>query len=182
MALLITEEDAEHKLNHPSNIIVKHKLVGTHNTGKGRPAGLKNISVEIKALLGTLAIKDGNKSVEQAFNIPPSQVSKYKNGQTSVGKPDLKLREALESNVEVVREKVISKILKSIDAITDEKITEESLPILSKAAANLAGVYDRLGEKINPNGFNQQNQFVFFGVKPRSEHDYKVIEVEAVNS
>jgi len=182
MALLITEEEAQNRLNHKTNLIIKHKLIGRggHADNGGRPKGGKKLSVELKALVGTLAIKEGNKQVAKVFNMAPAQVGAYARGLDSSGnKPDPKLRDALEKNIEVVHEKVIDKILKSIDSITDEKITEANFATLSKGASNLAGVFDRLRDKA-PSGNTTQANFVFFGVKPRSESDYQVIEVEAV--
>jgi len=184
MPLLISEDDAKNRLTHPANLLVKHKLIGhCQSKNGGRPAGGLNLSVELKGLIGTLANQSTNKSVAKVFNMAPAQVGAYARGLDSSGnKPDPKLRKHLEANIEVVREKVIDKILKSVDSITDEKITEANYATLSKASSNLAGVFDRLGPKNDSlNGITQQN-FVFFGVKPRDERDYQVIEVEAVTS
>jgi transposase-like protein len=182
MALLITDEEAKNKLEHKTNLLIKHKLVGRggQQSNGGRPKGIPNWSPEVKAIIGTLANQSTNKEVAEAFGMSASQVGAYSRGLDSAGhKPDEVLRKHLEANVEEVRSKVIGKILKSIDAINDEKITEANFATLSKAASNLAGVFDRLGPKDTSSSGLTQNQFVFFGVKPRTENDYQVIEVEA---
>ena len=184
MPLLISEADVKNRLNHPTNLLIKHKLIGRggHASNGGRPKGTSDWSPEIKAIIGTLANNATNKSVAKAFKMAPAQVGAYARGLDSSGnKPDLELRAHLEANIEVVREKVIDKILKSVDSITDEKITEANYATLSKAASNLAGVFDRLGPKNDSLNGITQNQFVFFGVKPRQETDYNVIEVEAIS-
>jgi len=182
MPILISEEVAERKLNHPTNLLVKHGVVGAgnhnHRGEVGRPEGRLNISPAIKAMIGSLAMIEGPTKVGRAFGIAQGTVSDYKNGNTSNHKKDPKLVAALEENIGLVREKVINKILKHVDAITEEKIEEASLPILSKSASNLASIFDKFRDSNATNGILQQ-QFVFFGVKPRDEGQYNVIEVEA---
>lgn len=185
MPLLISENEAQHKLKHETNLVIKHKLIGRggHASNGGRPAGLTKWSPEVKAIIGTLANQSTNKKVAEVFNMAPQQVGAYARGLDSSGnRPDPELRKHLESNVEEVRSKVIGKILKTIDHIDDEKIQEANFATLSKAASNLAGVFDRLGPKDSSNGNSLQQNFVFYGVKPRTESDYKVIEVETVAS
>jgi len=176
MPILISEEVAERKLNHPTNLLVKHGVVGAgnhnHRGEVGRPEGRLNISPAIKAMI------EGPTRVGRAFGLAQGTVSDYKNGNTSNHKKDPKLVAALEENIGLVREKVINKILKHVDAITEEKIEEASLPILSKSASNLASIFDKFRDSNATNGILQQ-QFVFFGVKPRDEGQYNVIEVEA---
>lgn len=181
--LLISEMEAERKLTHKDNLLVKHGVVGTgnHNNGThgvGRPKGGTAISPEVKALLGTIAMEAGVTETARAFGKSISAVSNYKNGNKFDGKPDEEQRKVLDSNINKIREKVVNRILSHIDAISEEKVSEASLPILSKSASNLASIYDKFRESSGTGG-NVQQQFVFFGVKPRIETEYNVIEVEA---
>jgi hypothetical protein len=179
MALFISESEADRKLNHEKNLIIKHKLVGHgQSSNGGRPLGGKNLSTELKALVGTVAKVSGVKATAEAFNISKNQVGAYRQGlKTDKSAPDPALRKLQEKNIEEIHEKVVDGILRSLNCITDEKVEEANYSALTKGASNLAGVLDKLREKDNSNNLTQQ--FVFFGVKPREEEAYNIIEVEA---
>lgn len=77
---------------------------------------------------------------------------------------------------ELVRDKVLS-IVESIDA---EKISKANLQTASKAAANLSGVFKNFTREENPSDRRTQ-QFVFYGIAPKLEDEYEILEAEVIN-
>lgn len=183
---LISREAGDKKLMSSENLFVKHKILGSgnHNNheNSGRNEGSKNYSTEIKSLIGLLARVDGVQNTSKALNVSISQVSHYKNGKTN-GKPDEELRKELQAEellrTDKLRKLVREKIEALVESIDEEKIYSADLNKASKAASNLASVYDKFGAKtVSP---TLAQQFVFYGTPPREEDEYEVIEGEVVS-
>lgn len=192
MSFFITAEEGERRLNHPTNLLVRHSNVGSGNhngqaTKSGRTPGSKNYSNEIKALIGLLAENDGVKKTSQRLGIAISQVSHYKNGNTQVQdgiRPNKELRKLLKEEEDLqsatLRAVIRDKVNKIIDSIDDDKINSSNLSSATKAAANLSSVFKNFERSENPSG-NTQQQFVFFGVAPLEESKYEVLEAEVIS-
>lgn len=187
---LVSYEEGNRRLEHSKNLFVKHSNLGSgnHNNhgNSGRPNGSTNYSREIKALIGIIAKSDGVKTTANKFGLATSQVSHYKNGKTQVQDgilPDKQLRALIrkeeDNNAQELRDLVSIKIKSIVESIDDDKIHKANLSNASKAASNLASVYDKFGSKALPD--KPQQNFVFFGVPPKAEDEYEILEAEVVS-
>ena len=194
MSFFISDNEAERILNHKNNLLasVRHTVIGSGNhndhDNSGRKVGSTNYSTEIKALIGLLAKEDGVKRTSDKLGLAISQVSHYKNGKTQVSsgiKPDKELRKQLRLESEIAVEKLRTairlKVESIVDSIDDDKINKSDLSSASKAAANLSSVFKNFAREEDHSSGNSGQQFVFFGIAPKAEAEYEVLEAEVVS-
>lgn len=186
----INPEKLEKRLENENNFVIKHQIKGQGNRHLDEVSGKRGnltrsphkISDDFKALIGSLAKVDGNKSVAKEFNLYPQQVSNYRNSVKPDGLgnliPDETVREKSEKIEDKIRDTVHSKVSKLINSISDEEIDScGSIQTKAKTASSLAGIIDKIGNKNDSE--KEQRRFVFIGVPIKTEEEYSVIDISA---
>lgn len=144
----------------------------------GRPIGRGEVPTGLRELVAGEAIAgaDVNELKEQ-FNVSASSISAYKHNATSTASyhtPDKKLKD---SN-DIVRRAIVgpaqSRLIKAIEAITDDKLAEASIKIASGIAKDMSSVIKNME---GPDVVINNNAVHVYRPRIREEDSYEVIQV-----
>lgn len=191
--MLYTEEQSDVILNHGGNV---SKRVEKHVEKTAvEPAVESNIIIKQpeknpnignrttfaeKVFLGTLAGSGVSCSaIEKEFNISREQVNCYRNGRTNnlsnkhhVPHPELEA--AVKGSLDVVTEKAVDLLMRSIGVITDEKLAKASARDASSIAANASRIINNCTPKeVSDN----RVQIVMYAPRQKELREFDSIEI-----
>lgn len=149
----------------------------------GRHEGDNNVPDSLRKIIGETDIVEGRtEAIELAreFGISASSVSAYSNGSTSTKsynqQPNL-------THLNSIRERITKKarrtLIKSIDSITDEKLTDAKPEILAGIARSMSAIVKEMEPEPPKNGEDKQGPtFVFFSPTFKKEEHFEHVFVK----
>lgn len=201
MGLIISEEEANARLNNPDNLINsnrrrqeeynKARENGSNNDADqevsirpvnngGRREGDTNVPEVIRAAAGLLAQSgETSKDVAQALGISKSSVDQYKEGNTSYGRPSPKLKSVLQQNIDEIQDKAIKKMLKGIDFMdfeNDDKMKKVSYRDMSNILLNLGKLVDTKLRN-EDEGEKETTKLIVYAPTIKTEQHFQTLEV-----
>ncbi len=148
---------------------------------KGRNTGDVNVPESLRKIIGETSAIDGRAAaltIAKSFGISNSSASAYANGATSTdsyNKPDAKLSEHIFNAKMKVTKRAMSKLLKSMHHITDEKLADASVTELSSVAKNMSSIV----KEMNPSDDNESKvnpvQFIVMAPQILNENHFETI-------
>ncbi len=173
---VLSDEQFESELNSHNKvsvtIIEQHKGRGNTNAV---PESLRKVIAE-EALNGTRADK-----LEEIFDVSPSSISAYKQGATSTSsynQPDKELKNHTNNIKDIITGKARSKLLKALDSITDEKLQNAPLKVLSSVAKDMSGVVKDMEPDVIESKQDNGPSYVIYAPQFRDERSFEVIRVK----
>lgn len=146
----------------------------------GRPVGASTLPLEGKALIGTLANLEGQSNIELAkdFGVSKDQVSAFKNGKSTVnGDVNPELKEKIEDNLGVVRDRAEEVLLATLGLITPERLNGiQKVKDLTTVAKDMSTI---IRNSTPQNQQGPQNLIQIINHGQRQEESYEVIEVQS---
>ncbi len=176
---LVNDSDFFAELESYKNLEVRHEQIAR---GRGHvnevPTSLRNIIAEEK-VNGTPA-----NHIAEIFDVSNSSVSAYGHGSTSTAsynnqEPDL-LNFIQQKNSEISK-RARNQLIRAIEHITEDKLKTSKALDLSNVAKSMSLVIKNIEEK-HDEGAKQNLQVVIFAPRQKSEDDYDVIDVSAIES
>ena len=151
--IILTEKQAEERLNNPDNlsVIIVEKRRGNH-TGESRREIGDVKTVEEKQLMAACAIENklngiSIKETAAEFGIAPTTLGEFIHGKyTNNPGDDNSVRKPNRKNV-LVADKVADVIARAIDGISDIKLEKCDAVELSTVAQKMASVTEKLSDK-----------------------------------
>jgi len=167
------------KLNG-TNIGSDEKVVGkVVDIARGRSIGAKEIPEELRKVIATEAITNGNtQNISEAFGISKSSVDAYKNGATSCAtynSPDHDLANHNNQVKENIASSARSKLMIALGEITSDKVAGAKIKDIASIAKDLSGVVKNMEPAASINVNN--NQVIVYRPKLQDEDQYDVITV-----
>lgn len=146
----------------------------------GRGLGKLETPPSVRALIATEALVGvPSKELSETFGVSPSSVSAYKNGATSTSsyhEPDPKLKEAIDSSRDRIIGPAQSRLIKALEAISDEKLNDAKVSIASGVARDMSTIIKNL--QPDPSVIVNQNKVIVFRPRQKEEDDYESIVVD----
>lgn len=172
--MIITEEQAEARLNHEDNYCADGRGRGDHKRGgegSGRTLGAKGIPDKIRLLAGFNAHFEKAKVVGEAFGI--SSISAHMAKQ-SIGHPEVKTK--IDDKLQIVREDAITKMLAAMGVVTVDKIEALKPHRALSVAKDFAHILDKATPKILQ--MNQEAvKIMIYSPVIKTEDSYQTVEV-----
>lgn len=147
---------------------------------KGRGIGNVGTPDSLRRIIGETAITDGPSEATQLgknFGLSQSSVSAYTKGATSTASYDDRPNKDLITGTKLrIQSKARAKLIKSINALTDEKLETAKARDLAGIAKDMAAVI-KVMEPESHNDSAKQNgpTFIFYSPQPRKEETYDVV-------
>jgi hypothetical protein len=183
---LLTDEQAEQRLNHTDNLCIKTlrrdgKLAG------GRKEGDKNLPPFLREVIGGLAKAGNGAKVAEEFGISQARASQLASGRMGAqpGPVDEELKEKVDDIALSMREQAVRlatlKLMAAMKSINTENLEKIESPIVaSTVARNLSSIVKNLEDKDRA---VEQNTVVFIHAPARKEMtEYPTITIEAKES
>lgn len=147
----------------------------------GRNEGDLNKPETLRQIIADCKINgDSDKEIKDSFKVSTSSINAYTNGQNGTND---KVNERLAKFVKNVRNSVTRRasrtLIKSLDLLTDEKISELKANEISVLAKNMSSIISDMEDKnknINPGPLAQ---FIIFQPPQKSINQYDVIDVKS---
>lgn len=141
----------------------------------GHRRGCPNVPEPIREVIGALGELNSYKDVARSFNVSIPTVSFAVSGEVG-GKPANKDRkDAVVARRLSIEDIALTKLMKSLDLIDDDKMENCSAKELSQVSSNLAKVSQSMRDSTGSIG-NQTN-IVVYSPERRSEDTFKVVDV-----
>lgn len=142
----------------------------------GRRPGDGNGSTEPEVsipatILARLGVSQGE--ISESFGISQSQVSNLKNGKAG----NEEVQNAVDVALQSIRERVINKLDRSLDFVTDDKLLNAKASEVMSVASGLARIIESTAPKVKDSGSDNRVQIVIHGVQQVEAKHYEVIEV-----
>ena len=201
--MFIDENELARRVNRDDNLMRKFVRKGSNYKGRtietiisdspgpGRQSGDVNIPPIIQEIIATVAHHDKNINVADSFGVSPQQVSNLKRGLVSPSRGEddprnLALREKIESNLGIVRDKALERLVETLTAITPEKIAlTTKVRDLGNLAASLSMVVERSIPaylRKNESGFSPDNSskvtLNIYAPQVQTEDNYESVVVK----
>jgi hypothetical protein len=145
----------------------------------GRPVGATEVPLGTKALVGTLANLESQSNIELAkdFGLSKDQVSAFKNGKSTVNaEVNPELKEKIEDNLGVVRDRAADILLETLGLLTPERIQSiQKVKDVTAVAKDMSTIIRNATPQNKEPGSTNFVQIINHG--QRSEDSYEVIEV-----
>lgn len=174
---LLQDEYNRQRENGPNNDANQSVSIRPIHNG-GRRGGDTNVPEVIRATAALLAQSgESSKDIAQALDLSKTSVDQYKEGNTSFGRPNQKLRAVLRQNMEQVNEKAVSKLLKGLDFMDfdkQEKMDKVSYRDMSAILLNLGKLVD---SKLSEDGDKETTKLIVYAPSIKTEQHFEVIEV-----
>ncbi len=175
---IVSDEEFEKELTRSHEVKIPEVLPMPR---PGRHEGDNNVPDSLRKIIGETAQIDGRQDaleLAKTFGISPSSVSAYANGSTSTDsmnrQPNLN---HINSAKERVSRKAMNRLVRSLNAITDEKL-EETKPVeLASIARAMSGIVKEMEpEKPKDPSENRDGPtFVFYSPQVRDERHYEIM-------
>lgn len=154
-------------------------LVRIVDKAPGRPVGATDVPLATKALVGTLANLESQSNIELAkdFGLSKDQVSAFKNGKSTVnGKENPELKEKIEDNLGIVRDRAADILLQTLGLLTPERIQGiQKVKDVTAVAKDMSTIIRNATPQNTDKGSQNIVQIINHG--QRSEDSYDVIEI-----
>lgn len=177
---IVSDEDFEKELQRSPAPEVKIPEVLPMQR-PGRHEGDNNVPDSLRKIIGETSEIDGRKEALQLaeqFGISPSSVSAYANGSTSTDsmhkQPNLN---HINGAKERITRKAMNRLVRSLNAITDDKL-EVTKPVeLASIARAMSGIVKEMEpeQPKDPNEGKEGPTFVFYSPQVRDERHYEII-------
>ena len=146
----------------------------------GRPVGASEVPLATKTLVGTLANLDRQSNVELAndFGLSKDQVSAFKHGKSTVnGEVNPELKEGIDNNLGVVKDKAEEILLQTLGLITPERlIGVQKVKELVSVAKDMSTIV----RNVTPQQSNApQNLIQIINHGQNTEEAYETIEIQS---
>lgn len=169
-ASLTNEEVNESKIGQV--IDIKHP---------GRSVGDVNVPATLRNIIGEEAHINGRASaisIAKSFDISHQQVAAYTNGATSEAtyhEKDNKLDSHITNAKMKVTKRAMSKLLKSMHHITDDKLSEASVTELSSVAKNMSSIVKDMSPETEGNDRRNPVQFIVMAPQIVNENKFETV-------
>lgn len=147
----------------------------------GRSVGDVNVPATLRNIIGEEAHINGRASaisIAKSFDISHQQVAAYTNGATSEATYHDKDK-SLDSHITNAKMKVtkraMSKLLKSMHHITDDKLLEASVTELSSVAKNMSSIVKDMSPEDNSNDRRNPVQFIVMAPQIVNENRFETV-------
>lgn len=183
--MLYTEEQVETILTNPKNLVNQFEKNISSSTleVKDKEYSSRGISrtTEERVLIGTIA-RAGLGTVQEvadAFGVGHESVENYKMGRTTrvsepLYKPHPELEERIVKNLDIVQERAVDVLLRSLGVITDEKLAKASAKDASSIAANASKIVQNCAPQIAQ---DNRIQVIMYAPKQKELKDYQTVEI-----
>jgi|SRR5215469_2287370 len=173
---------SDHEFNEELTSITSNNVparVDKKELGRGDK---KEVPESVRATIAQESLLGMSASeVAQEFKISPQSVNAYKHGNTSLvtyNKPDKDLTKKNKSFKDRIVGKANHKLYKSLDAISDDELTNASLRDKSAVAKDMAAIVKSMTPS-EPIKIENDVKFVLFAPQVKEEQDYiDIIPVE----
>lgn len=150
---------------------------------KGRPAGKENTPDVIRKIIGEEKLEGASsKELAALFNVGPQAPNVYSTGATSSNGESYKNKdEGLKKHLSGVKERISkragNKLMRALDSITPEKLSELEARDASAIAKDMSTIIRNMEPKDDGPSINMNSNFVFYAPRLQSEEAYEVIDV-----
>lgn len=187
---IITEDECKRRLENPKNILPKLKVKPFERNEKtevqikklhngGRRKGSTQIPSMLREIVGTAAQFDKAKNVAETFGISTQEAYHLKEGMRSSNKPDPELRDKIDRNIGVIKDRALEKLMDAMGAITTDEIQNAKLLEKSAVAKDMASIMEKVSDKSEAEDHSNQIHFHIYGPNLKSEEDFEVIDIAA---
>ncbi len=189
--MFLTDEEVESRLSSSDNIMTRlvrpddspaparrGQLVvlpkDKRESNSGRTKGAKNLTPMMREIIGTAAHFDKAQNVADSFGVSHDTVGNCKAGRIGSFKNSEELKAKIEKNLDSVKDLALNRLMKSLNLLDDEKLENCNAPVLSKIAADMS----RVVEKVTPKSdfIDQSTKILVYRPRQNAEEDYEIIE------
>lgn len=172
---ILSDEEMESEISKLSQNNKQAKIIDIEK-GRGPKAETPESA---RKLIAELAISGAyTQEISKEFNISASSISAYKNGANSTASYNESNPELTKSN-NSVRERIASKarkkLIRALNCIDNDKLSECKARDLSGIAKDMSSVIKNMEPEVKD--VQNGTQFIFFAPHIRKESDYSVIDV-----
>lgn len=163
--------------DHSTRFSRKETIIGSISLrpfwNGGRREGDTNVPSFLREIAAVAAQFEPSSTVAKNLNLSKPQVDQYKAGCISPGVKDADLTSKIEDNLGAVRELAVTKMMSSLNLMTDSKMDKCKATELASIAANLSKVTSNTDKK-NQNG---SDRIIVYSPETKEENHYTTIVV-----
>lgn len=148
---------------------------------KGRSVGDNNVPSSLRKIIGEESNINGRTNaltIAKSFGISPSSASAYNNGATSTDSyhtPSKDLSSHITNAKMKVTKRAMSRLLKSMNYMTDDKFESASLIELASVAKNMSGIVTEFSPNDDNNDKIRPTQFIVMAPQIINENKFDVV-------
>lgn len=204
MGLIISNEEADARLNNPDNLAMKQgldpktsKLQDSYNKKReegpnedadqmvsirpvhngGRREGDSNVPEVLRNVAAILTNSgETSKSVAQALGVSKSSVDQYKEGNTSFGRPSKEIKSVLKAQLEIIQDKAIEKMLSGINHIDFDDEEKMKKTTMRDVSAILVNLQKLVDPRANEPEKQDSTRLIVYAPTVRNEQHFEVVE------
>jgi hypothetical protein len=173
--MIISEQELQRRLNSQNNLAVSLSIDSSDAVALEEKVEVINIpkreqtpqvkDAGMRIVAGVLAHTQTIKSVAQELNLTPNQVKSAKNS--------VLIAPARNNAIDRVRELALDKLVQALNLMDEEKFTNADLKTLSRTAAEMSRVVEKLSDKRE----ESSTKLVIYAPSLKAERNYGEIEI-----